>query len=68
MPGAATERHYTPKEIGEMWMVNENTIRRIFMDEPGVLRLGTPHRGKRSYFTLRVPASVLERVHRARSR
>jgi hypothetical protein len=61
------ERHFTPKEIAEIWRIDENTVRRIFQDEPGVLRLGNlSKRGKRAYVTLRIPAAVLERVYRQR--
>jgi hypothetical protein len=61
---AATEPHFSPKEIGAMWGVHANTVRRLFIDMPGVLRLGTPKRGKRAYCTIRIPESVLIRVHR----
>lgn len=65
----ALERHFTPQEIADLWRVDENTVRRIFLDEPGVLRLGNlSKRGKRSYVTLRIPATVLERVYRQRTR
>ena len=69
-PPSAFERHYTPKELGELWTLDERTIRRIFRDEPDVLRLGKANRrdGKREYISLRIPASVAERVHRQRSR
>ena len=40
------------------------TIRLTFREEPGVLRLRQPTRGKRSYVLLRIPHSVAERVHR----
>ena len=65
----ALERHFTPKELAELWGFNENTIRRLFIDEPGVLKYGAPcRRGKRQYISLRIPQSVAERVHRERSR
>jgi hypothetical protein len=62
------ERHYTPQEVAELWRVDENTVRRIFQDELGVLKLNTAKRGKRAYVTLRIPGGVLERVYRERSR
>ena len=66
---SAFERHLTPQEIAELWRVDENTVRRIFIDEPGVLRLGNlSKRGKRSYVTLRIPAAVVERVYRQRTK
>jgi hypothetical protein len=61
------ERHYTPKELAELWRVDESTIRRLFRDEPGVLRIGEAgRRGKRDYVTLRIPASTAARFYRAR--
>ena len=64
-----TERHFSPKELAELWGLDQSTVRRIFRDEPGVLRI--PHlgrRGKRDYTSLRIPDSVAARVHERRSR
>jgi hypothetical protein len=58
------ERHYTPADLAKAWGVSAETIRQLFRDEPGVLKIGdngTKH--KRSYKTLRIPQSVAERVH-----
>ena len=51
-----------------MWNLAPDTIRRLFEREPGVLVLGEMNggKGKRRYTTLRVPASVVERVYRRR--
>ena len=64
------ERHYTPQEIAEMWGLDEHTIRRKFIDQPGVLKIGSrlSRRRKRQYITLRIPASVLARYHRENAR
>lgn len=66
----AFERHFTPKEIAGLWRLDETTIRRIFQDEPGVLRFGKSGRrdGKRDYVSLRIPESVVLRVHRELTR
>jgi hypothetical protein len=63
-------RHYSPTEIAELWGLSVDYVRRIFEKEPGVLVLGNaqPRRGKRSYTTLRIPAFVVERVHRRLTR
>jgi hypothetical protein len=59
------EKHLTPQELAEAWGVSTETIRFIFRDEPGVLKIGKPGtRSKRGYFTLRIPREVAERVHR----
>jgi hypothetical protein len=62
---APAERHYAPSEVAELWHLNVETIRRMFQDEPGVVVIqGPPKKGKRPYKTIRIPQSVLERVHR----
>jgi len=62
----AVERHFSPAEIAELWKLSTDCVRKIFENEPGVLILGNaaPRRGKRSYTTLRIPETVLDRVHR----
>jgi hypothetical protein len=54
--------------FAELWRLDESTIRRIFEDAPGVLKVGNERRrsGKREYFTLRIPASVAEREYQRR--
>lgn len=58
------EQHYTPQELAKIWGVSAETIRVLFRDEPGVLKIGKDGtRFKRGYRTLRIPESVAERVH-----
>lgn len=58
------ERHYAVVEIAELWNLSRDVVRKIFENEPGVMVLGSDgSRRKRGYRTLRVPESVLERVH-----
>jgi len=60
----AGERHYTVSEISERWNLSTDAVRRLFQKEPGVLILGSRFgQRKRRYTTLRIPESVLERVH-----
>jgi predicted transcriptional regulator len=62
---AVNERHYSVKELAEMWGLSSAAIRRLFGNEPGVLRFGKEKKGhQRDYVTLRLPASVVERVYR----
>jgi hypothetical protein len=64
-PGYAL-RHYTVAEIGALWSLSDDAVRKIFEREPDVLVIGgqrSPSR-KRRYTTLRIPEFVLERVHR----
>jgi hypothetical protein len=59
------ERHFTPKELAELWRLDESTVRRMFQDEPGVLKIGEiGRRTKRDYVTLRIPASTAARFYR----
>ncbi len=61
----AFEKHYSIAEIVALWGLSEKTIRRIFAGEPDVLEWGhDEQRFKRAYRTLRIPESVLQRVHR----
>jgi len=71
MPGVATEHHYSVKQVPEMWGISEATIRRVFCDEPGVLAVSMPqltkNRKHKPHVLLRIPASVVARVHKLRS-
>lgn len=63
----AIERHYTAHEVAEIWQLSAKVIRSIFQDEPGVLKIGASgRRNKRDYVTIRIPESVMQRVHRER--
>jgi hypothetical protein len=58
------ERHYAVTEIAEIWHLSTDKVRDLFEDEPGVLVIGQrSSRRKRRYVTLRIPHSVVERVH-----
>lgn len=61
----ALERHFTVAEISKRWFFSENTIRRLFSQEPGVIKIARPHtRSKRGYTSIRIPERIAERVHR----
>ena len=60
-----SERHYAVAEIAVLWNLSSDAVRKLFQDEPGVLVLGSQGpTHKRRYTTLRIPESVLQRVHR----
>lgn len=60
----ALEKHYSVGEIAKSWGLSGNTIRRMFENEPGVIEWGTAEsRFSRGYRTLRIPESVMLRVH-----
>jgi len=49
--------------------ISADAVRRLFQNEPGVLIFGDQSKSyKRRYTTLRIPESVLARVHRVRSK
>lgn len=52
------ERHYSVSEVANLWALSRDSVRRLFRREPGVLAMGD------KYVTLRIPESVLKRVHR----
>ena len=60
----ALERHYTVAEVAKLWHFSTPTVIRYFEDEPGVVKIeNTPSRHLRSYRSLRIPESVVIRVH-----
>jgi|GEM_PF-1042075 len=64
---ASLEQHFSVAQVAERWGLSADTVRRLFEHEPGVLVL-EPERGRmsrrRRYRTLRIPAAIVERVHR----
>jgi hypothetical protein len=59
------EPHFTATEIAAAKKLHPATVRKLFLDEPGVMRLGHAGTGRRrQHYTLRIPASVAERVFR----
>jgi hypothetical protein len=60
----ALERHYSVSELSKLWFFSENTIRRLFSREPGVIKIARqPTRVKRGYTSLRIPERIAQRVH-----
>lgn len=58
------EKCYTVQELADETKFSENTIRKLFKHEPGVIVLEGEGKfsGKRGYATRRVPESVKQRV------
>jgi hypothetical protein len=57
------ERHYSLAQLAVAWNLSEDTLRRIFLREPGVLIISNQRRRTRTYKTLRIPESVAQRVY-----
>ena len=64
---ASMERHYSIAEVAAIWNLSPDAVRKIFEKEPGVLVLGGHSSSAHRYRTMRIPTSVLERVHRRMS-
>jgi hypothetical protein len=60
--GELIETYLTVADVAEKLQVNEETVRRLFQREPGVLVICFPRKGRRVYRTLRIPQSVFQRV------
>jgi hypothetical protein len=61
---AALERHYTAAEVASLWKISADTVRELFRNIHGVLKISQPvRRGRRSYVSLRIPESVLQKRH-----
>ena len=56
------EAYLTVSEVAERLKVNDDTVRRLFLNEPGVLVICFPRKGRRVYRTLRIPSAVFKRV------
>lgn len=62
--GPSKERHYTAAEVGSLWGLSDDMIRRIFEREPGIIRRSRSNPRKRKCTSMRIPESVTLRVHR----
>jgi hypothetical protein len=58
------EPHYSVAQVVEIWHLSRRTVIRIFDEEEGVMKLGRAEsRYRKRYFTMRIPESVMKRVH-----
>ena len=62
LPMNPTERCLTVADVAERLNIDADTVRRLFADEPGVIIITFPRRGRRQYRTLRIPEAVFRRV------
>jgi hypothetical protein len=61
------EPFFAPAQIAQRLSLSEQTVIRLFQDQPGVLKVRKGLGKKRDYVTLRIPESVLKRVIGGRS-
>lgn len=63
VPAMILDEHiFTVAEVAERLQVKDDTVRRLFLHEAGVIVICFPRRGRRVYRTIRIPESVLVRV------
>ena len=63
-PAIELEPHYSVQQVARLWGLGVDKVRELFCDELGVIGVGQPEtRFKRGYITLRIPESVVRRVH-----
>jgi hypothetical protein len=70
-PELGAPAFWTPAEIAERWKCDRSWVRKLFVDVPGVLKLGGDsgrRNGRRQYQTIRIPATILEKFEREHSR
>jgi hypothetical protein len=64
--GVENEKHFDLSELAATWALSVETIRKLFADDPGVVKMpsasGTT--GRRRYCTLRIPSSAAARLHK----
>ena len=61
---SAFEKHFSVQQVAKLWNWSDNTVRKLFKDEPGVIKIGGPEtRFKQKHWQLSIPESVLLRVH-----
>jgi hypothetical protein len=58
----ANEVFLTVAEVAERLKLDTETVRRLFLNEPDVVVICFPRKGRRVYRTLRIPERVFQRV------
>ncbi len=53
---------YTVKELAFLWNMSPESVRRLFLHEPGTLVFRIQVTGRRMYRNIRIPGSVALRV------
>lgn len=68
-PAGWDTAHYTPQQIAEMLQVSVDTVRGIFAEMDGVVRIERPrpNRRARPYVTLRIPVGTFDLWYRKNS-
>jgi hypothetical protein len=56
------ERYWTVPDLATAINLSTDTVRRLFSDEPGVIKIYKPKRGVRRHVMLLIPESIVQRV------
>lgn len=68
------DKHYTVKEVSQLWSVSPQTVYRLFSNVSGVLKISQSRlpsyssSRRKPKVILRIPESVLKQVHQDRSK
>jgi hypothetical protein len=57
-----SDHFYTVKELAFLWNMSPESIRRLFLNEPGTLIFRLQATGRRIYRSIRIPGKVALRV------
>lgn len=55
------EEHYTVSQLAQRWKYGRESIRKLVMNEPGVLKMQLGRNKKNAHYS--IPASVARRIH-----
>jgi hypothetical protein len=55
------ERHYRIGELARLWAIGRETVRKLVMEDPGVIKIRMGR--KKTNTTYSVPESVAEKIH-----
>ena len=55
------EKHYRISDLAKLWNLGRETIRKLFSEEPGVMKIRMGR--KKAHTTYSIPESVARRVH-----
>jgi hypothetical protein len=64
--GVENEKHFDPSELAATWGLGVETIRKLFVDDPRVVKIPSASgpTGHRRCCTLRIPSSAAARLHK----
>jgi hypothetical protein len=61
-----SDRYFKTSELADRWRKHPSTIRRMFSDQPGVLKFGhNPSQRRRPYVNLLIPERLVLELERA---